>query len=119
ITRGFDRLRQLRSTGRGLQAVENRRQKLAIGAAQNYRRADRVRVRASRTALAVPVGKRPTERHTAHEREMVYHTFPAPGVYVLATTVVAMSVSHCTTPENCDIAAFTETWPAVTFIWLA
>jgi len=50
---------------------------------------------------------------------MVYHTFPAPGVYVVAITVVACITSHCTIPEKRDIAALTVTCPELTSTWLA
>jgi hypothetical protein len=40
--------------------------------------------------------------------------FPAPGVYDALTTEFEISVSHCTTPLNFDMPAFTVTMPAET-----
>jgi hypothetical protein len=38
---------------------------------------------------------------------------PAPGVYAEDTTVLVITVSACTTPENFDIPASTVTMPAL------
>ena len=45
--------------------------------------------------------------------------FPAPGVYDDATTLLAISVSACTTPLNLDMPASTVTMPAEMLTWLA
>jgi len=51
---------------------------------------------------------------------MLIHELPdiaGSGRVGVPTTVVAMSVSHCTTPLNFDMPALTLTMPAVTSIW--
>ena len=45
--------------------------------------------------------------------------FPAPGVYEALTTLLLISVSHCTTPLNFDMPASTVTMPALTATWPA
>ena len=45
--------------------------------------------------------------------------FPAPGVYDALMTLLAITVSACTTPENFDMPASTVTMPADTATTLA